>query len=563
MSHRPWFAALSLLALTASPAALACGGFFCSQQPIDQSKERIVFGVDEEAGTVEAHVQIFYQGSAEEFAWIVPVPAVPELGVSIDALFQNLEYQTAPSFYLNWRSIGDCQMFYPPMEDDAVDEDSGGGGVNIIAQSQVGPYDTVTLQATSEAELLGWLQDNSYFIPDAVGDYLAPYVADGSYFIALKLRRDKDVGDIAPIRFTYEATAASIPLVLTAIAATPDMRLQPYVFATHRAVPDNFLHVTVNEAAVDWLGNGSNYDAVITQAANEAGGQAFATDFSGSTTPFRDQLWREGQYDTDLLRATTEPAAFVNAMLGMGFPRTPQVQNLIRAWIPMPQAALDAGIDEQSFYNCLDCYPEYTALIDFDNEGFTDELVSTILTPLRDAERLYYDFPNVTRLTSSMSADEMTSDPLFVQNPDLGDVANVHQADLVVDCTAYPEAPEKWVSWIELADGREILLPPGTVTNMYGGTMPVDADLGGVAAQTVEDAGASGQPTTVQDNSEAAQAGIDAHNLAVQAEYDALGLDVPNQVIDTPTDCGCQHTGPGWAGGLAAAMAALLVRRRR
>ena len=70
--------AVAALALLTSADALACGGFFCSSQPIDQSKERIIFGVDSREGTVETHVQIFYQGTAESFSWVLPtVPTQP------------------------------------------------------------------------------------------------------------------------------------------------------------------------------------------------------------------------------------------------------------------------------------------------------------------------------------------------------------------------------------------------------------------------------------------------------------------------------------------------------
>lgn len=555
---------LPLAASLAAPAqALACGGFFCSSVPMDQSKERIIFAIDEAEGSVETHVQIFYEGAAAEFAWIVPVPAVPELGLSIDALFQALDSTTQPWFWLEQRFVGDCQLFYPPMEADSVqDEATNGGGVTVIAETQVGPYDTVTLQATSEVELLNWLQANEYVIPDAVGAHLAPYVAEASYFIALKLSNDRDAGDIAPIKFTYQASAAMIPLVLTAIAATPDMRLQPYVFADARAVPDNYLHVQINEAAIDWIGGGSNYDAVITQAANEAGGQAFATDFSGPTDTMRGMLWAEGRFDLDLLRSTDDPATFVSHMLSMAFPRTPQVQNLIRTFIPMPASAVEDGLDEASFYNCLDCYPEYLAEIDFAPVAFANTLDEVIVTPLEEAEALFWDNPVVTRMTSSMSPDEMTSDPQFILNPDMGPVSNQHTATLVIDCTEDAEDPASWVTWIELQDGTQILLPPGTGTSLWGGGTGVDEALSSVAASAVEDTTGSGPPTTVTDNAAQIADAVASHNAEIEAQYDDAGIRLPDGVRTTAGGCGCDTSGrPGWA--LAAALGLLTARRRR
>ena len=53
----------------------ACGGLFCSQispTPVDQASERIVFEVNDDR-SVTATIEIKYQGTPENFSWIVPV----------------------------------------------------------------------------------------------------------------------------------------------------------------------------------------------------------------------------------------------------------------------------------------------------------------------------------------------------------------------------------------------------------------------------------------------------------------------------------------------------------
>jgi hypothetical protein len=45
----------------------------------------------------------------------------------------------------------------------------------------------------------------------------------------------------------------TIPIVPTSVAASPDMGLAVHVLGQSRAVPLNYLHVQVNEAAIDWL----------------------------------------------------------------------------------------------------------------------------------------------------------------------------------------------------------------------------------------------------------------------------------------------------------------------
>ena len=47
----------AVAAMSLPSTAFACGGFFCSREPIDQSKERIVFAIDEDKEEVETHAQ--------------------------------------------------------------------------------------------------------------------------------------------------------------------------------------------------------------------------------------------------------------------------------------------------------------------------------------------------------------------------------------------------------------------------------------------------------------------------------------------------------------------------
>ena len=206
------FAAVAALLLPGT-SAFACGGFMCDQtQPVMQNAERIVFGADDQ-GNVDMHVQVSYEGPSENFAWILPTPGEPEIFLSIDTLFNRLALQTAPIFNLNTIEEGTCQFrggggFPMSSEmtvtmDSSVDDAPEDGGVTVVAQAQVGPYDTVTLQATSADELLDWLQTNGYDLPDDLDAALSPYIAESSYFVALKLLKDKDTGDIAPIGMSF------------------------------------------------------------------------------------------------------------------------------------------------------------------------------------------------------------------------------------------------------------------------------------------------------------------------------------------------------------------------
>ena len=192
MRHAAVLGALLTVGLLAAPRAEACGGFFCSQAPIDQAGERIVFGVRD--NTVEAHIQIQYQGEAEKFSWVVPMPAFPVLDVGSPMIFSYLDGRTQARFTLDWqnRCTGDGRgggVFEdvadgPPSAPSPVE----GGGVVVVSQSEVGPYDAAILQADQATALRDWLVDNGYDLTPQGAQALEPYVGQGLYFLALKLQ---------------------------------------------------------------------------------------------------------------------------------------------------------------------------------------------------------------------------------------------------------------------------------------------------------------------------------------------------------------------------------------
>src|SRR5678815_617458 len=95
-------AAATAVLLVDTPDADACG---CLSPPypsavgesdyaVNQRAEQIIFEV--EPGWVTAHVLIKYAGDPKSFAWIIPVPEVPELGISPSSAFGLIDKQTAP-----------------------------------------------------------------------------------------------------------------------------------------------------------------------------------------------------------------------------------------------------------------------------------------------------------------------------------------------------------------------------------------------------------------------------------------------------------------------------------
>ena len=503
---------LSLSLLLSVPAARACGGFFCTTVPMNQVAENILFIQGE--GTVTTHVQIQYSGTAADFAWVLPLPAVPELAVSHNQIFAQLQGATQPSFQLNFQEDVSCG--FPPIPFAVAESSAGPRSVEVASEERVGPYDTAVISAAAAAAIVGWLVENGYRLGELGVELLTPYVEEGFYFLALKLAPDRDVGDLQPVAVTYAADRPGIPIRLTAVATEPDLGVLAYILGEHRAVPTNYLHVQLNKAAINWFFGGFNYQSVVSQAANEAGGQAFVTEYAGPSAIVGDFFLET--LDLDKLRQQEHPADFIATALAQGFPNDAQMQTLLRRHIPMPAAVLTEGVlevvfagdreayeqarqggwlqdtAESSFYDNMRAYNRYLADAAFDAGAFVDDLQRIVVDALTQVQAVLADKPYLTRLYTTLSADEMTLDPMFSYNPDLPRVSNVHAADAYWDCADPETTPlEEWGLVVALADGRQFRTLPFTA---LGDPRSVPANM--PAAAVVEQLTASGPPQVLR-----------------------------------------------------------------
>jgi hypothetical protein len=572
-----------LLALPAP--ALACGAFFCSRGvPMDQSAERIVFAMDE--GTVETHVQISYQGEATRFAWIVPVPGVPDVGLSSGALFDAIDRWSRPRFTLRFEREGDCEDVADTggglgggsngATNGGGSNGGGGGGptpVDVLAAGTTGPYDWTVVAAKDETSLRAWLADpdgdpstlDAYDVPPGTSERLAAYLAEGSHFIAFRLAPDATTGDIAPVKLSWPGDHATVPLVLTGLAATPDLRLQVHVLGDHRAVPLNYLHVRIDEAAIDWLGGGSNYPDVVTRAADEAGGHAFATDAFRRVPD--DLIDAPSEAEMRALGGIDDPFAFFDELARLRIPGDDLTLAIFRAWLPMPRDVRERGVDERSFYNCLRCYVDPSRPVAFRPVGFARDLDERVAAPMRAAAALLDGARYDTRLTSSVSPEEMTVDPRFGFNPSMdGEKVDPHHvATAVVDCGwGWRDRPPRR---LELADGTVIPVPQ--TLRSSAGYLPWITSLGLPAARVIERTSEDGAPEPIADHADAIAAKL--AELAVTEDTDAGGGDTDDgttsgddaEARDGCGGCAQGSLGSGTAGVAALAVAALAVAARR
>ena len=527
--------------LTLAGEARACGGLFCNRPPtplptdlpVAQTGENVLFAMDplpSGLNRLEAHIQIFYTGPADRFSWVVPVDALPTLDVGSNAVFTALETRTRPKLLLTRSREGICSDQPGPSfsfggggSSPAKKGDGGAGNappsVEVSFRGNVGPFDAVVVHADEPGRLKTWLAENNYYLSDEGGRLIDAYVLEQKYFVALKLLPGKGIEEIQPIVLRMEARAPCVPLRLTAVAALNDLRMNLWVLAQHRVVPENYFEITINEGKFDWLGGGRNYQELLMTAANEAGGNAFAVEYAGTPA---------------LVGPILHPS--FNGLPDFG-PAPPRFT--VESWLASRGLQGDAEVVQvlDRYYNGPQP-PEMTV---------TAMLQASVIKPRRAVEALLTAHPKLTRLVTFISPDEMKVDPTFIENGTLPDLSNVRTANAVLECGAREFSSCNAPTRVDLPDGKKIYYRApagGWCTN------PLPDDRGVLDDMPSLERGwrreASGEGALQFDN-----------RGAIAAKLEAQRSDVLNS-------CACALGAPGTSPPLAwlAALVLLVTRRR-
>jgi MYXO-CTERM domain-containing protein len=548
---------LALCAALTPRGAQACGGFFCSAaNPVNQAAERIVFANNGD-GTVTAVIEIQYQGPSESFSWLLPISSVPmgdEIAVASNAAFQRLQAATNPQYNLTTRVEGTCATrpqlgaaqdsgsFASPNASTGGSAAMGPGGVTVEAQGVVGSFEWTVISLdpalTDPADAaVEWLNQNDYDVPPGAPGLLGPYLDDGLNLLALKLQKGADAGSIRPLVLTYEAELPMIPIKLTAVAANEDMGVMTWLLGEARAVPKNYNALELNEARINWFNANLTYNDVVIEAADDAGGQGFVTELSAPTATLRDRVWstfEESNWQS--LRSQAEAGAQVYDQIASQYMGFDGFWESVEGHITLP-----AGTTFEQHRMCPFC-TSYQVTMDSELPGL---LETNVIEPMRVVQRLIDAHPQITRLYTTMSAAEMTVDPLFTYNPDLLAVSNIHTAERIIECSSsYYVEGAPWR--IELPQGGVIRGGPEQV-----GSWPTDFDAQPANRRILRQS-ESGSGQVLEDNSTNIESSLGAYNQKVPRP----------PMLD---DGGCSvGRGAGAASWLLAALGfGALLRRRR
>jgi MYXO-CTERM domain-containing protein len=494
----PLGAALAALTLH-PPVAHACGGTFCDGPgavTVDQTAETVLFLRDGEY--VEAHIQIAIDPDtdADEFAWIVPMSAIPEFAIGSQPLFDALLEATTPRLWLN----GSCGDWGGGFIDT---QDGGGSQGEVVFDDVVGAFQIAVLQGGTVDSIMQWLGDNGYTQDPAAAPILESYLEEDHVFVAFKLAASATVDEIHPVVLRYVGTEPCVPIRLTAIAAAEDMGVRVFGLGEHRYAPTNYRHIVVNPLRWPWNAPQSAYDDAVTLAVDETRhGHGFITEYAGpselvSTAGLYGDAWNGAAF-VDL-----DPVLVVDQLVEQGLASCngfacwvphPLVVTLLRKYLPAPE-----DVTEAEFYPCVSCFEDQIDLASWDGPAFAAELDERVIEPGRHAFELMATWPYLTRMYTTLSPHEMTVDPMFHENPDLLDVPRAEPAMRVCpdDC-----------------DAEAAILPDGRVVVLDGAPWPTFPGM--PWAERIEEIGPFGPPIVELDNRDV----IDSMLASWNAEHD-------------------------------------------
>jgi hypothetical protein len=270
--------------------ASACGGCFVPPDADTQvTGHRMVLSVSPTATTLWD--QIVYSGEPESFAWVLPTKGVVEIGVSSDLLFNTLAFLTDPQIippYLGCPNSCDYGGVNSAGSATGAGGGSQGGGVTVIAEEVVGPYETVQLSANDPAALQTWLADHGYTLPADIAPLVDTYVAEGFNFLAMKLVPGQGIESMKPVRITTPGAMPALPLRMVAAGTGAITPITLWVVGEGRYQPTDFGSFTISEDDVvwNWDTSDSNYALLKQQGFDASNGKTWLIESAEPTSPF-------------------------------------------------------------------------------------------------------------------------------------------------------------------------------------------------------------------------------------------------------------------------------------
>jgi hypothetical protein len=195
-----------------------------------------------------------FQGSARDFAVVIPVPTKIERGqihVADKALIDHLDAYSSPRL-VEYFDRDPCSPPEPPMAmRNAVSESitvssaksrdrAQSLGVTIEAKYTVGEYDILILSAKQSSGLETWLTENGYTLPKGAASVLGSYIRQNMHFFIAKVNLGEQArlgsNYLRPLQVAYESPKFMLPIRLGTVNANGAQELFVYAITTRGRV---------------------------------------------------------------------------------------------------------------------------------------------------------------------------------------------------------------------------------------------------------------------------------------------------------------------------------------
>ena len=216
-----------------------------------------------DAGREDLLLQVKYEGSLDEFGWLIPVPSLPTVEKGSMEPFYELSQLTQEQF--GGVMLSRSQSFFAGL---------GKAAVKVVEIKTVGAYEVAVLSAQDADSLARWLKAHDYSLPDGKKEIIDEYIRKNWYFVAAKIQLNKKVafrlvsnasrkdaaapakeraplqkqlsrGELHPLLISFDTPRCIFPLRISAVGGKPS-EVSVYVLSA-----EALLEKTVCDKAVE------------------------------------------------------------------------------------------------------------------------------------------------------------------------------------------------------------------------------------------------------------------------------------------------------------------------
>jgi hypothetical protein len=190
------------------PPAHACAAAYPRGKSVRIATESALIVWDDKTKTQHFIRRASFQSDVPYFGFLVPTPTPPDLAEVDDKVFQSLEDWTKPEVKTEtryeWPSIG-CAGSATKMAK---------GGVEVLAERELGRYRAAILKASEPEALLEWLEKHDYDARPQLKDWLKPYTDKGWIITAFQIKKKDEQApglSTSAVRMSFKAKRPFFP----------------------------------------------------------------------------------------------------------------------------------------------------------------------------------------------------------------------------------------------------------------------------------------------------------------------------------------------------------------